>query len=1780
MAKEKRSSQPRGRSGGRAGAAGYDFQDLYIAYQLTKLLMGDRDQPIEVLWEKKAADAGEPVGIEPVHVDDCIIRHTSGRWAYVQVKETAPSGGWSAAQFIKAGVARQFWRQWSSKQATERPRTVLRLASGGNVSSLAVLVDVARRSRTPAELLSDEAAEDTATDAEIIASGLDLTVASGEFLAFLKSLQFEQLASADDLHGQTLRALAPFGAQAADVAVRLIRLVAMSKHIGSAARSSFTRDTLLQALREDGMPAEHFIAAGVLPRSMNQPPEFWKHYRDTLVSQLRVFKLYGLQIDRTVVADLPSLFVPLRLAAITERRNIDSENARRGGRRSIFHDEFLSPESDDEDDPSEPATGLELSEVLAKHRRFALIGGPGSGKTTTLKWLALICAIDDPSARALRLRFGLPEEPLLPVFVRFKSLADRIRARGLEGVSGRVELVAEFLAVEFQAGIGGRIPTRPEALNIAEELLSSDKCVFLFDALDEVPDPAMRARLFDAVRDLIERYDQPRVVVSSRPYAFRGDDVPLRVDLFEPLPLSRSSQRTFARQWYRAVRSQVGTALNEDEADRQAVDLARAAGRVPDLAESPLLLSILALVHFNRQGLPVQRSVLYDQASLAMLGHWERDRVGRNLGEDAIPRDWPEQLNLAESDIRRVVEYLARGVQCGPGGSDFDETTALRHLSEGLRDVAGSNEVASLAGAKLLLKLLADRSGLLLERSPGRFGFVHLSFQDYLTARSFVFGQRKALAGLAKLAGEEKHAEVIRFAVAVLASEPQGEADKRGLELIEQIALQDALLAAACLQEAPRLVLLADDAERIARQAWTEGMHLWKRHVHPRFMSRLMWTLLSRVPNADELLLEFLALEPGDQRRPMMGPEEIVGLLTSRPQAQLSASLSWVLSRMAQNDTSSSWLALGGIAALVLGENGEDVPQKHLPALLRLLGNDHGPRDERGSLADRAERLLRVLYERGRESAESVRSSLEIALTAEHASDDRGDLIAYGAAKLLVGLGARAELNPIEVMVLRGFRKDYRHEQTSEDIGVLLADDRLRTSTEQALLAGLNSPSRSVRVGSARVLRAHSVPAPPHALLLDDEPVGPEWQKLQATLAEPTAASTAIGALADSLWDEDSNIAWRSIQLLVQSGVNDVPGLAPALVRLGLGVESRREYARTHLLTARDQPALALAVRAALLDGIRSAEATVAAASAILLIDMRETRDDERAARLVAAVVRDPAQIEEAISRLRQLVMSHPAPARQALATYYASKEVQSVVAAHTARLLVEMGYEDTPNLTKALVLGLTQKGFQDFAVTQLTKQLDDSKSVSDTRKMLSDGLTSDDTNLEWGCARCLWESGARTDPGLAAAIVRAGLSRSDRAPSARTWLSELLSNPRTQRKTLAAINEVASQAASRYRRGYVEYDQAWHIATCLLAVQRLDSGDVARALIVGGFAQRDRHDAVNEVVRTLEQRQGALPDVFEEELWSAVGRSLQDNYPVNEASVAWGAAKLLIERYGRSIVHVLSDDDDEPETRALNFLRTLLRESASEPLAAKSVKSYLQDADLGDRARELVTKLLGDKDGEAAFYAAVSLVDVGEVSLQGLPVALVRRGAGWHERRDAALRLLTDLRRRPLIGSFVNEALQQALWSDDEDTAWSAAVYFLDVGERRVSGLARALALSGLRDRGFESGAEVRLKPLLQDPATRSESLDALRSALLRGKRGRMYNLACLLVISGEPFHEVLLAEFDSDHVMRWWPLGPLCAIALSARVEDAISAARRFGLQRLADLLADRAAPEVVPA
>lgn len=369
----------RGRGGGVGGAAGYDFQDRYVALQLARLLIEDREPLLEVIWEKKALDLG--VGrAEAVHVDDLIVRTAQDREIYVQVKASAAN--WSAARLASTGVLEQFWRQWQGTVPGRRRRIGLRLAAAGDVSRLALLADAARRSRTPAEFLG-EASGDSVGERRVLSKALKVEEASPELLEFLKVVHAEQLQDAAGLDDLLVRFLHVFGDKAPAVADRLLRLVAESKQSGPAARCAHTRATLLACLRQDRGTEEALMGAGLVEAGRSRDAGFWDAYRSEVLRAFSTFRVYGLQVERAVFADLPSLFVPLCLRPIGEDvKDREDDNEGRPPADRLFasvDDHWRSTRR------TAGGDSRDLRSVLSAERRIGLIGGPGCGKTTTLR---------------------------------------------------------------------------------------------------------------------------------------------------------------------------------------------------------------------------------------------------------------------------------------------------------------------------------------------------------------------------------------------------------------------------------------------------------------------------------------------------------------------------------------------------------------------------------------------------------------------------------------------------------------------------------------------------------------------------------------------------------------------------------------------------------------------------------------------------------------------------------------------------------------------------------------------------------------------------------------------------------------------------------------------------------------------------------------------------------------------------------------------------------------------------------------------------------------------------------------------------------------------------------------------------------------------------------------------------------------------------------------------------------------------------------------------------
>lgn len=1209
--------RPKGRSGGRGGASGYDFQDLYVALQLAHLLVQSRSNaPVEVGWEKKAFDTGAGEKPLPLVLEDVVLVLKSGKRIHVEVKETAPSGKWSIQRFCSSGLAGQFWQAWKTTPQRERGNVAFRLASRADLSQVNLLLDLARRSRTPAELKSEEGASAAQRDLARLARSLAVQESDPELLTFLKSLEGKQLPDPEELEGLIADALAAFGSKASETANHLIRLVARSKPVGATARSSYTRESLASVLSESGADEESLISIGALQADTSRVASDWSRYRRSLVRELRSMRVYGLRVQKAVNADLLTLFVPLRFSRIGSREAEEREAERPPRRRSFLERLLEEQQSFDEAESAESRHEyLPLGEVLKTERRFALVAGPGTGKTTVLKWLTIVSALPGEAGRKLRLRYGLPRKPLTPIYVRFRQLADRVLQRGLQGVRWRAGLVSDFLAAQFEAGLLGTAPSRQEAVAIAQTALQSEETFLLLDGLDEISDESTRTNLFMAVDDLMQTYDKPRFALSWRPYALALDQIPSDIPLFGPQFFNSAELRTFARNWYRSIRPKLGKeAMSAEDSESRAEDLARAAINVCELAECPLLYSILALIHFNKKGLPVDRTSLYDQATLAMLGHWERDPSGRGLGRDSFP-GWCSELPCNEGEIRTVVERLAYRIQCREGGNEFSTDSAVEALAEGLgTDLCMDKQAASHAG--LLLQLLIERSGLILEKSPGVLAFVHRSFQEYLAARWFAARGSPGSEELKSLASDEMHSEVVQFCVAVMAADSDEAERTRIGTLLGEIGSISPAVAAACLVETPDLELSEETAKDLGRAVWTECSSMFRRHYPPQATSRLVWACLNRTSDPDRLLLEFLSDEGSDMKMRHGAMESSMAVLFSRPaNLPLSDSLRWVLKRMLR--VKEGWeliQAQRGLASLLLVENGEESATASLLPILRLLGEQfwwHRRVAHAESPGNRAERIIQDLLE-DPNMRDRALGALRSALDTVSASGDWRKR----AAQFLVLEGDPFTGTTAEALVeIRTYDKE--DQQKAADF----IQEHARGESEQQLIA--TAIQRKLEDATEHTRKAYYALARDSGIHLSGLPLpAADFQneservaQICSLLSEGSTKAETLEAVADELWEENAEIAWQAALALLQTKRFETPGLPQALVRCGLKTDERRSRTFRELTRLHSMPPVSLSVRSALLEGLRSESGSVAAASAQLLLDFASARVKKRGSR-------------------------------------------------------------------------------------------------------------------------------------------------------------------------------------------------------------------------------------------------------------------------------------------------------------------------------------------------------------------------------------------------------------------------------------------------------------------------------------------------------------------------------------------------------------------------------------
>jgi hypothetical protein len=273
----------------------------------------------------------------------------------------------------------------------------------------------------------------------------------------------------------------------------------------------------------------------------------------------------------------------------------------------------------------------------------------------------------------------------------------------------------------------------------------------LIDGLDEVMSATGRAGVIDSITSFVIA-QQPRgnrIVCTSRISGYAAAPLPHTFTALRLLEMDNASIKRFLDGYVPAIeRSEAPdktAALISQDAQRTITELLAAFRDTPGirrLAANPLLLTALLLVHRTMGSLPERRVDAY-KAVVDALGRTWRAKQGVPEAELPDERQLTEWLTVlaawmhaerpeGSATLSDLLKLL------GPRWADMQR----RDWDAKVLDAADPASTDAGAGILAFVEQVERHCGLLVERAPRRWGFPHLTFEEFYAGRALAFPRR------------------------------------------------------------------------------------------------------------------------------------------------------------------------------------------------------------------------------------------------------------------------------------------------------------------------------------------------------------------------------------------------------------------------------------------------------------------------------------------------------------------------------------------------------------------------------------------------------------------------------------------------------------------------------------------------------------------------------------------------------------------------------------------------------------------------------------------------------------------------------------------------------------------------------------------------------------------------------------------------------------------------------------------------------------------------------
>ena len=283
--------------------------------------------------------------------------------------------------------------------------------------------------------------------------------------------------------------------------------------------------------------------------------------------------------------------------------------------------------------------------------------------------------------------------------------------------------------------------------NLFETTLAAGNCLVLLDGLDEIVDADERRGIVQAIEDFIRRHGDRtnRFVITSRVAGYRSAPLSGPFSHYTVQEMTEAQMLRFLEQWCPAVEAaqtpEISQEARQAVAQREIYGITQAVKSSPGvrrLAANPLLLRTLALIHRTGAQLPQKRIELY------------------KLAVDTLARTWrtaqgvPESALVEERYLTRLLSKLAYWLHVEKPSGIATEREVYNILGAEWAQIKqlawdeNDPDPDIMKEVEKFLLAVREHTGLFVERAPKRYGFMHLTFEEYYVARHLVMRRRDA----------------------------------------------------------------------------------------------------------------------------------------------------------------------------------------------------------------------------------------------------------------------------------------------------------------------------------------------------------------------------------------------------------------------------------------------------------------------------------------------------------------------------------------------------------------------------------------------------------------------------------------------------------------------------------------------------------------------------------------------------------------------------------------------------------------------------------------------------------------------------------------------------------------------------------------------------------------------------------------------------------------------------------------------------------------------------